>query len=111
MFVHLVTPSRTKIAQSTADLITYAEAPDGEVIAVLKELTDQPRTRILRRLPNPEQYEIFHDVLAQHILDWRRRYDSRKEEAERAKEQAEEAARKQRELEQAQALAKEQSLR
>ena len=72
MFRYLVTPSRSKIAQATKDLVSYAERPESEVKKVLDALTDRSESRILRRLSDPEQYEIFHDVLAQPLLDWRR---------------------------------------
>jgi hypothetical protein len=111
LFLYLVTPSRTKIAQRTEDLVTFGEAPEAEVRQVLNTLAEQQETRILRRLSNPEQYEIFHDVLAQHILDWRRSYEEQKRLAEQERRQKEEADRKQRELEQAQRLAAEQQLR
>jgi hypothetical protein len=111
MFQYLVTPSRTKIAQRTEDLILFAEAAPNDVRSVLNELTDKPETRILRRLPSPEQYEIFHDVLAEHILEWRRNRESQKREVALQKQHAAEAAKKQRELEQAQVLAEEQRRR
>src|SRR5262249_39560456 len=72
MVRYLVTPSRTKIAPSTADLILYSEAGAEQARSVLQHLADRPEARILRRLDKPERYEIFHDVLAQPLLDWRR---------------------------------------
>jgi len=111
MFLHLVTPSRTKIAQRPEDLVTYAEASEQEVKTVLNILTDRMETRILRRLSNPEQYEIFHDVLAEHILEWRRRYETQKQEAAHEREREAEALRQKHELEQANALAEAQRLR
>ena len=72
LFGYLVTPSRSKIAQSAGDLVAFGEASANDVMAVLSALTDQPDARILRRLTSPERYELFHDVLAQPILDWRR---------------------------------------
>src|ERR1041385_3559751 len=105
LFVYLVTPSRTKIAQRTEDLVTFGKAPEPEVKQVLNTLADLEQTRILRRLSNPEQYEIFHDVLAQHILDWCRDREEKKRLEEQEKRQKEEAERRQHELEQAQALA------
>jgi flagellar hook protein FlgE len=119
MFLHLVTPSRTKIAQRTEDLVVFAAAPEVEVRSVLNALSDldtvsnKEQTRILRRLSHPEQYEIFHDVLAEHVLGWRQQYDGQRD-RERVRiesEQKAEAERKQLQLEQAQAIAKEQTLR
>lgn len=105
MFRYLVTPSRTKIAQSTLDLVSFAEAPAADVKAVLSILSDRPEARILRRLANPERYEIFHDVLAQPILDWRREYLMQKERVAAEEQRAAEAEQQRKELEQAQALA------
>ena len=82
MFRYLVTPSRSKIAQDTESLIGYGEAPEAEVRPVLSWLSDKPESRILRRLDTPERYEIFHDVLAQPILDWRKKYFAERERIE-----------------------------
>ena len=106
IFRYLVTPSRTKIAQSTPDLVSFGEAPAADVKNVLSTLTDRPDTRILRRLANPERYEIFHDVLAQPILDWRREHLLEKDRAAEQEKQAAEAELQRRELEQTRALAK-----
>jgi hypothetical protein len=46
---------------------------------------DKPESRILRRLDTPERYEIFHDVLPQPILDWRKRHFAEKERIEQAR--------------------------
>ena len=105
IFRYLVTPSRTKIAQLRADLVSYAEAPEAAVGNVLSSLSDRPEARILRRLANPERYEIFHDVLAQPILDWRREYLVQKERAAEEERRKVEAERQRRELEQARELA------
>jgi WD40 repeat protein len=68
----LVTPSGTKIAHRPADLAEYANLPEPELERVLGTLVDE---RILRRIdasgPEPERCEIFHDVLAGPIADWR----------------------------------------
>jgi hypothetical protein len=111
MFRYLVTPSRTKIAQASEDLVSYAEGSEQEVKLVLNTLTDRADARILRRLSNPEQYEIFHDVLAQPILDWCRAHLDAKKTAELERQRRAEAEQRQRELEQAQALATAQRLR
>lgn len=109
IFEYLVTPSGTKIAQAPGDLVQYASASENRVRSVLRDLTDRQDTRILRRLSTPERYELYHDVLAQGVLDWCRRYwaeQRRKEEQDRQKEETD---RRERELEQAKALAKEKS--
>ena len=77
-FDRLVTPSGSKIACSTNDLTTWAGNLAAQVPAVLDTLTDS-RNRILRPVaapddPESKRYEIFHDVLAPAILDWRRRF-------------------------------------
>jgi uncharacterized protein YjiK len=80
-FDRMVTPSGTKIAQNADDLVTYAARPAERVMAVLKKLAD---ARVLRPIapslsqPHTARYEIFHDVLAPAILDWRRRFVDRK---------------------------------
>lgn len=91
LFRFLVTPSGTKIAYSAADIATYVETPEPEVAGVLQELAGP--IRILRPVASPDQshavrYEIFHDVLASAVLDWRQRYvlaKERKLQAERAR--------------------------
>jgi hypothetical protein len=98
IFTYLVTPSRSKISQATADLIDYAEAPERNVRDVLGWLSDKPESRILRRLDSPERYEIFHDVLAQPILDWRKKFFLEKEAMEKEHKQEEQAARAKREV-------------
>lgn len=80
IFHHLVTPSGTKIAHTTPDLADYAQLPEAEVAAVIAELS-RGDVRILRPVapysPGPDAdpaYEIFHDVLAPTILEWRTRH-------------------------------------
>lgn len=119
-FDRLVTPSGTKLACRIDDLTNWAGDLAGHVPAVLKALAD---SRILRSIAastgkaGEVSYEIFHDVLAPGILDWRARYieDQRRvaiekqaeaEAAEREKERI-----RQRELEQARTLAEEQMRR
>ncbi len=112
VFHYLVTPSGAKIAHTIADLAKYAELPEAQLTHVLEQLCGGG-DRILRPVaPPPDQpttprYEIFHDVLAPAILDWRTRYLQQQELAEVEKR---EAAR-QRELEQAQTQAEEQRRR
>ena len=80
IFHHLVTPSGTKIAHTAPDLADYAQVPEAEVASVLGELSAGD-VRVLRPVPPPlgqpqgaPAYEIFHDVLAPAILDWRARH-------------------------------------
>ena len=112
VFHYLVTPSGTKIAHTISDLAEYAQLPQMQLSLVLEKLC-RGDVRILRPVaPPPDQpdkprYEIFHDVLALAILDWRARHVQEQERAAAAKR---EAAR-QHELEQAQTLAREQERR
>jgi WD40 repeat protein len=78
VFGHLVTPSGTKIAHDISDLASYSSVPEVELEPMLRSLA---RERILRPLGTNGhgeggQYEIFHDVLAQAVLGWRRRHDT-----------------------------------
>jgi WD40 repeat protein len=98
LFRFLVTPSGSKIAHTTHDLISYAEMPDERVEPVLK-LLSSPDVRILRPIAPPVgqedgyRYEIFHDVLAQAVLDWRTRYSQEQKRLASERELAEERAR------------------
>ncbi len=102
MFRMLVTPSGTKIAHTVKDLAAYAELPRDQLEPVLEKLSG--RGRILRPVaPPPDQpelprYEIFHDVLAPAILDWRRRYAERQQQAEIRREEEQRRAQEQAEL-------------
>lgn len=79
LFRFLVTPTGMKIAHTPGDLVSYTEQPPEQVESVLN-LLSSPDVRILRPIaPPPGQpamlrYEIFHDVLAPAILDWRTRF-------------------------------------
>ncbi len=83
-FRFLVTPARTKIAQRASDLAYWEGRPEAEVVPVLEALSSHEQGRILRPLPSPpgeeeRLYEIFHDVLADAILDWRQRWEQERE--------------------------------
>lgn len=80
VFRYLVTPSGAKIAHTATDLASYAGLTEtGALNEMLEELASG-RERILRPVPapvdqpGPPRFEIFHDVLAPAVLDWRRRY-------------------------------------
>jgi WD40 repeat protein len=79
VFRYLVTPSGSKISYSDQDLADYAGLPQTAVTPVLQKLSSGD-VRILRPVGDSLQrtggsnYEIFHDVLAPAILDWRSRY-------------------------------------
>jgi CHASE2 domain-containing sensor protein len=82
LFHYLVTPSGTKIAHTAEDLAGYAAAPEAKAAAVLESLAGE--SRILRPVGN-SSYEIYHDVLAPAILEWRTRFEARRDEQERAR--------------------------
>ena len=80
MFHYLVTPSGAKIAHTARDLAEYTGHQEKDLVPVLEKMSASG-IRILRPVaPPPDQmdaptrYEIFHDVLAPAMLDWRRRY-------------------------------------
>ena len=76
-FQYLVTPSGSKIAYPVSDLITISNRSEDEVGSILKTLEKE---RVLRYIPpsldqtGAVLYEIYHDVLALGILDWRSRF-------------------------------------
>jgi WD40 repeat protein len=78
IFHYLVTPSGTKIAYSAADLAGYAGPSEAEISRLLERLARD--ARLVRPVgPAPDgsggtRYEVFHDVLAPAILDWRARH-------------------------------------
>lgn len=114
-FDRLVTPSGSKIACRLDDLQKWAGAGrEAEVRAVVDALA-APQARILRAIDplpgNPPQYEIFHDVLAAGVLDWRQRFaearsreqaqaeaEAQRQETERERRRAERAHRTARQL-------------
>jgi WD40 repeat protein len=90
-FRYLVTPSGTKVAYTASDLAQLTGLPEERVEAVLEQLCTND-IRILRSYDtqqvgrNVKNYEIYHDVLAPAILDWRARYLRDKEMARAAQE-------------------------
>jgi WD40 repeat protein len=82
---YLVTPARTKVSHDVATLTEWTKLPREDVTRVLEELAGS--RRILRVVPSPDddpgssRYEIFHDVLGQSILEWRRGYEQEREKA------------------------------
>jgi WD40 repeat protein len=98
-FGHLVTPSGSKIAHRPSDLAEFSGRDPALVAALMHRLAEGDQ-RILRDVPPPlddphaePRYEIFHDVLALAVLDWRRRFLA---EAQSRRQQAELLAEKER---------------
>ena len=81
LFRFLVTRSKTKIAHPASDLAEWTGRSEAEATTVLEKLSRPEGGRILRRVPPPvagageTRYELFHDVLADPILEWRREYE------------------------------------
>jgi len=78
----LVTPSGTKVAHTASDLADYADAEPQAVGGVLERLCEGD-ARLLRRVApvagrDEPPYEVFPDVLAPALLDWRARLQSRR---------------------------------
>ena len=75
VFKYLVSAGGTKIAYPILDLPEPTKLDQTELLSVLEQLDAQ---RILRTVKIPNQpevsYEIFHDILAWPILNWRDRY-------------------------------------
>ncbi len=106
VFHYLVTPSGTKIAHAIKDLPEYTKHSPAEVNALIEKLQSGEQ-RVLRQVAAPPgssegpRVEIFHDVLADAILDWRNRQiparlEREKRAAEEKKRAAEERARRDR---------------
>jgi hypothetical protein len=78
-FRFLVTSARTKVACPAADLADWTRRPEPKVTGVLDELCSEDGGRILRTVTPAAagtSYELFHDVLAEPILAWRRRHEA-----------------------------------
>jgi WD40 repeat protein len=84
-FFFLVTRSRTKIAHSASDLAEWTKRPEPDVSAVLDKLCRGESGRVLRVVSSPAEgaeaprYELFHDLLAEPILDWRLGFEHERE--------------------------------
>jgi CHASE2 domain-containing sensor protein len=97
-FRFLVTSSGRKIALSAQELCEFSDADAGALQSALDHLE---RERILRPIPSEDRdgvarHEIYHDVLAPAVIDWRRRHveDQRRTETERRLAQARQRARR-----------------
>ena len=80
VFRFLVTPSGAKIAHGAGDLAEYASVDEQQLVPVLSTLG---RERIVRTVDgagtNGARYEIFHDVLGEAVLAWRREQELERE--------------------------------
>jgi WD40 repeat protein len=78
VFSRLVTPSGTKIALPVSDLAEFASVREGELEPMLRTLAAE---RILRPVGGngSSRYEIYHDVLANPVLAWRREFQTKRE--------------------------------
>ncbi|HEX5733979.1 MAG TPA: hypothetical protein VF131_14185 [Blastocatellia bacterium] len=98
IFHYLVTPDGTKIAYTASNLSKLAELDEAELTRVLDKLAEKSNSILTPVAAPPDQpeasrYEIFHDMLAPAILEWRGRYV----EAQRRERAAREAATKEKE--------------
>ncbi len=105
VFHHLVTPSGTKIAHTVSDLAKYTSLDEQRELSPVLDKLSNAETRILRPLVG-ERYEIFHDVLAPAIRDWRVRFVLEQERAEAKKKLEQERTKAEKKLEQERAEAK-----
>ena len=80
VFRYLVTPSGAKIAHGVGDLAEYTSVDEQRLLPVLATLG---RERIVRPVDGADgggaRYEIFHDVLGDAVLAWRRERESERE--------------------------------
>jgi WD40 repeat protein len=80
VFRFLVTPSGAKIAHGVGDLAEYASVEEQRLLPVLSTLG---RERIVRTVngagEEAARYEIFHDVLGEAVLAWRREQELERE--------------------------------
>ena len=79
IFQYLVTPAGTKIALGVDDLYPNAGMSAPDLGALLVKLSSGENRILTSVAPAPDQparerYQIFHDVLAGKVLDWRSRY-------------------------------------
>ena len=79
IFQFLVTPAGTKIALGVEDLYLNAGMSAGGHASAAGEALGGRKPHSVSVAPAPDQparerYQIFHDVLAQKVLEWRRRY-------------------------------------
>ncbi len=96
-FDRLVTPTGSKVACTRDDLARWAGTLAPHVPSVLQTLSHNAILRTVAASPeNPEatSYEIYHDVLAPAIVDWRLRYVEGQQRALAVQEAREQAAKR-----------------
>jgi WD40 repeat protein len=98
IFNRLVTPSGAKIALSVDDLAKWTGVQLADIEPVLDGLARSER-RIVRPIVDPagagtRRFEIFHDVLADPVLEWRARHVARREAQDLVQRAREEARRR-----------------
>ena len=80
VFRFLVTPSGAKVAHGVGDLAEYVSVEEQRLLPVLSTLG---RERIVRTVngagEEAARYEIFHDVLGEAVLAWRREQELERE--------------------------------
>jgi WD40 repeat protein len=83
VFRFLVTPSGAKISHGVGDLAEYVSVEEHRLLPVLSTLG---RERIVRTVngagEESARYEIFHDVLGEAVLAWRREQELERERRE-----------------------------
>jgi WD40 repeat protein len=96
LFRDLITPSGVKLAHTAGDLAQMTGHPHDTVVSVLSRLYEERILRAVDPAPGSTQarYEIFHDRLADPILDWRAEQQNAR--LERAKQSADREAQTQR---------------
>jgi WD40 repeat protein len=90
VFDRLVTPSGSKIAYLPSDLAALEDVPLPQLSDVLAELAGPRILRVVAPAPGQSEprYEIFHDVLAAPILEWRARYEQEQNQQQLARDLA-----------------------
>jgi tetratricopeptide (TPR) repeat protein len=86
IFDYLVTPSGTKIAYLASDLARRTKCKPDRLEEILDRLCGQSRilrhVSLLRDSGDENGYELFHDVLAEPILQWQAKHAKDRELAE-----------------------------
>ena len=75
-FRYLVTSAKTKIALTRAELAEMSELPEAGLESALRRLDE---ARVLRAVDTGKEgvrYELFHDRLADAVIEWRRRHQA-----------------------------------